>query len=61
VLISGNLPFDTEVASVYIFGQIENGNMSGAAAVSLLLLAVSFVVLLLIGGVRRWAGRHDDA
>jgi sulfate transport system permease protein len=61
VLISGNLPFDTEVASVYIFGQIENGNMSGAAAVSMVLLAVSFVVLLLIGGARRWAGRHDDA
>jgi sulfate transport system permease protein len=61
VLISGNLPFDTEVASVYIFGQIENGNMSGAAAVSVVLLGVSFVVLLLIGGVRRWAGRHDDA
>jgi sulfate transport system permease protein len=61
VLISGNLPFDTEVASVYIFGQIESDNMEGAAAVSLLLLSVSFVVLLGIGGIRRWAGRHDDA
>ena len=61
VLISGNLPYDTEVASVYIFGQIESGNMSGAAAVSVLLLGVSFVVLLAIGGVRRWAGKHDDA
>jgi sulfate transport system permease protein len=61
VLISGNLPFDTEVASVYIFGQIESNNVEGAAAVSLLLLVVSFAVLLLIGGVRRWAVRHDDA
>jgi sulfate transport system permease protein len=61
VLISGNLPFDTEVASVYIFGQIESNNVEGAAAVSLLLLVVSFAVLLLIGGVRRWAVRHDHA
>jgi sulfate transport system permease protein len=61
VLISGNLPFKTEVASVYIFGQIENNNMDGAAAISVLLLAVSFVVLLGIGGIRRWAARHDDA
>jgi sulfate transport system permease protein len=61
VLISGNLPFDTEVTSVYIFGQIENDNIQGAAAVSLLLLVVSFVVLLGIGGVRRWAVRHDHA
>jgi sulfate transport system permease protein len=61
VLISGNLPFDTEVASVYIFGQIESNNTEGAAAVSLLLLTVSFVVLLGIGGLRRWAVRHDSA
>ena len=59
VLISGNLPFKTEVASVYIFGQVESGNVTGAAAVSVLLLAISLGVLLLIGGVRRWATRHD--
>jgi sulfate transport system permease protein len=61
VLISGNLPYNTEVASVYIFGQIESNNVPGAAAVSLLLLVVSFAVLLAIGGVRRWAVRHDRA
>jgi sulfate transport system permease protein len=61
VLISGNLPYNTEVASVYIFGQIESNNVPGAAAVSLLLLVVSFVVLLGIGGFRRWAVRHDRA
>ena len=33
VLISGNLPFKTEVASVFIYGQIESDNTSGAAAV----------------------------
>ena len=32
VLISGNQPFKTEVASVYIFGQIESDNVTGAAA-----------------------------
>ena len=29
VLISGNLPFKTEVASVYIFDQIESGDNAG--------------------------------
>ncbi|HEV8602619.1 MAG TPA: sulfate ABC transporter permease subunit CysT [Gaiellaceae bacterium] len=61
VLISGNLPFKTEVASVYIFGRIESGDPSSAAAVSVLLLAVSFGVLLVIGAVRRWTTRHDDS
>ena len=61
VLISGNQPFETEVASVYIFGQIESDNVTGAAAVSVVLLVISLAVLLAIGGVRRWATRHDAA
>jgi sulfate transport system permease protein len=60
VLISGNLPFKTEVSSVFIFGQIESDRVASAAAVSVVLLAISFLVLLLISGVSRWAGRHDN-
>jgi sulfate transport system permease protein len=59
VLISGNQPFRTEVASVYIFGQIESDNVTAAAAVSVVLLGLSLLVLFAIGGVRRWATRHD--
>ena len=33
VLISGNLPFKTQVASVHIFNQLESDNVTGAAAV----------------------------
>jgi sulfate transport system permease protein len=59
VLISGNIPFKTEVSSVYIFGQLQSGNGTGAAAVSVVLLAISLGVLLLIGAFRRWRTRHD--
>jgi sulfate/thiosulfate transport system permease protein len=59
VLISGNLPFKTEVVSVYVFGRIESGDPGGAAAASVVILAISFGVLIAIGGVRRWATRHD--
>ena len=60
VLISGNLPYKTEVASVLVFGQIESDNVAGAAAVSVVLLAISFVVLL--GDLVRRApgGRRDE-
>jgi len=61
VLISGNLPFKTEVVSVFIFGRIESGDPAGAAAVSVLILVITFVVLLGIGALRRWATRHDRA
>ncbi|MFL6007303.1 MAG: sulfate ABC transporter permease subunit CysT [Gaiellaceae bacterium] len=59
VLVSGNLPFKTEVVSVYVFGRIESGDPGGAAAASVVILGISFGVLLAIGGVRRWATRHD--
>jgi sulfate transport system permease protein len=59
VLISGNTPYRTEVASVYIFGQIESDGVTQAAAVSVVLLAISFAALLAIGAVRRYATRHD--
>ena len=38
VLISGNIPFKTEVASVFIFGQIQSDREVTAAAVSVVLL-----------------------
>ena len=45
VLISGNIPFHTQVASVLISGQVESGDTSGAAAVSIVLLVLALVVL----------------
>jgi len=45
VLISGNIPFKTEVAAVHIFGQIESGDLAAAAANSVFLLLISFLVL----------------
>jgi sulfate transport system permease protein len=56
VLISGNLPFKTEVSSVFIYNRIQSGDEAGAAAVAVMLLAAS---LVLLGGLtfagRRWA------
>ncbi|MEX0817359.1 MAG: sulfate ABC transporter permease subunit CysT [Gaiellales bacterium] len=59
VLISGNIPFETEVASVHIFGRLESDDATGAAAVSVVLLVLSLVILLLIDTVRRWGSRHE--
>jgi sulfate/thiosulfate transport system permease protein len=61
VLISGNIPYHTEVASVFIFNNIESNNATTAAAVAVVLLAISFAVLLIVGGFRRWATRYERA
>ncbi len=59
VLISGNVPFKTEVSSVFIRGQIESDNLVGASAVSVVLLATSLLLLAVVTLIQRWGLRHD--
>lgn len=59
VLISGNKPFDTQVTAVYAYKQVESDNATGAAAVSVTLLALSLGVLVALRVFERWATRHD--
>ncbi|MDX6571685.1 MAG: sulfate/thiosulfate transport system permease protein [Gaiellales bacterium] len=60
VLISGNIPLKTQVASVAIFGHLEPGDTKGATALAVVLLAISLGMLLLIGVFERIARRHED-
>lgn len=58
VLIAGNVPFDTQVSSLYIVGQIEADRQASAAAVSVSLLVLSLAALLLLSALERWSSRH---
>jgi sulfate transport system permease protein len=58
VLITGNLPFKTEVGSVYVFSQIQDENLPAAAAVSVVLLAAALIVLGALTFVSRWRSKH---
>ncbi|MBO0886162.1 MAG: sulfate ABC transporter permease subunit CysT [Acidimicrobiales bacterium] len=53
VLISGNVPFKTEVASSWIYSLSQSDDFGGAAAVSVVLIAIALVVLLGMGLLRR--------
>jgi sulfate transport system permease protein len=57
ILITGNIPFETEVSSVFIRSQIESGNTAGASAVSVVLLALSVLMLIAVS-VFAGSGRH---
>ncbi|HEY4276874.1 MAG TPA: sulfate ABC transporter permease subunit CysT [Conexibacter sp.] len=59
VLISGNVPFHTQVSSVFIFKQIESDAPIEAAATATVLLLVSLLVLFAIRLVGQWGSRHD--
>src|SRR6266545_1344960 len=48
VAVAGNIPRRTLTAPVYVFGEIEAHNERGASAMSIVLLALSFGMLLLL-------------
>ena len=58
VLLSGNLPYRTEVASVRILSFIEGDHLTEAAAVASLLLAVALVVIVGLEILSRRVSRH---
>ncbi|HVP00951.1 MAG TPA: sulfate ABC transporter permease subunit CysT [Solirubrobacteraceae bacterium] len=59
VLISGNIPFHTQVASVFVYKQLEGGAPVSAAAVSVVLLLLSLAVLAAIRGLAFLGARHE--
>ena len=60
VLIGGAVPGETEVTSQWIRTLIENDDRTGAAAVSIVLLAVSFLVLLVLRTVGSRAAKREE-
>jgi sulfate transport system permease protein len=59
VFISGNMPLQTEIAPLLIVTKLEQYDTTGATAIAVVLLAVSFSMLIAINALerlsRRWA------
>jgi len=60
LIFAGGLP-QTQVSSVFIRQQIESGNEVGAAAVSVVLLVASLLMLAVIALIQRRGARHERA
>jgi sulfate transport system permease protein len=60
VLITGNIPFKTQAASVFIFSQVESDAPIAASAVSVVLLLIALVVLLFFAWLSKRALRHEE-
>ena len=59
VLIGGAIPGETEVSSQWIRTLIENDDRTGAAAISIVLLIVSFIVLFVLRVVGSRAAKRE--
>jgi sulfate transport system permease protein len=60
VLIGGAVPGETEVSSQWIRTLIENDDRTGAAAISIVLLVVSFAVLFVLRAVGSRAAKREE-
>ena len=60
VLIGGAVPGETEVSSQWIRTLIENDDRTGAAAISIVLLLISFVVLFILRSVGSRAAKREE-
>jgi len=58
VLLSGNLPYSTEVASVRIMSSIEGDKLTEAAAVASILLVVALIVIVVLDLISRRVARY---
>ncbi len=57
IVVAGNIPMKTQVATVYVYGQVESGNMQAASSVSVVLLFVAFAITLTVDVVE--SRRHE--
>ena len=55
VIVAGNIPFYSQTAAVYLLGEVESENRLGASAVSIVMIAIAFGLMMLVD----WLQRRD--
>ena len=53
VIVAGNIPLYSQTAAVYVLGEVESENRLGASAVSIVMVAISFSLILIVSWLQR--------
>jgi sulfate transport system permease protein len=48
VIVAGNIPFYSQTAAVYVLGEVESENRLGASAISIVMIAIAFGLMLVV-------------
>ena len=48
VIVAGNIPLRSQTAAVYVLGEVESENRLGASAISIVMVALAFSLLMLV-------------
>jgi sulfate transport system permease protein len=60
VVLSGNIPFKTQVSAVYIYGEIESNSIESALGTAVVLLACSLAVIFALNLIQRWSSKYES-
>jgi sulfate transport system permease protein len=55
IFIAGNIPMVSEIAPLLIVTKLEQFDYAGAAAIGVVMLAASFIMLLALNGLQAWS------
>jgi sulfate transport system permease protein len=55
IFIAGNMPYVSEIVPLTIVIKLEQYNYAGAAAIALMMLGISFILLYIINALQRWS------
>ena len=58
IFIAGNIPYLSEIAPILIVIRLEEFNYAGATGIAVVMLAISFVTLLVINLIQSWSRRR---
>ena len=61
IFIAGNMPMVSEITPLIIIGKLEQYDYAGATAVATVMLAISFVMLLVINALQAWQRKRGGA
>ncbi len=53
VIVAGNIPFYSQTAAVYVLGEVESENRLGASAVSMVMIAIAFSLILVVDWLQK--------
>jgi len=56
VIVAGNIPLRSQTAAVYVFGEVESENRLGASAVSMVMVAIAFLLMMVVDRLQKKTG-----
>jgi sulfate transport system permease protein len=59
VFVAGNLPMETEIASLLISNRLDENDIAGASAIAMVLLVATLLILLFIQGIQWFYNRRS--